>query len=73
MCKLELTKHYGCTDNYSSSFRSKEQYRQVKEDKISTHNKIGLSLKCTYTSVSTGDKILDQLVITEKISHFVTF
>ena len=69
-CKLKLTKHliiYGAyADNYSSSFKSKQLFRQVKEDMESTHQKIEFPLKCTYTSVNTDDKILDELGMTEK-------
>ena len=63
LCKLELTKHLilhcSYTDNYSSSFKNREMYQQVKTDMIDVHKKISLPLKCTYTSVQTDNKILD--------------
>ena len=66
-CKLELTKNLilNCAyaDNYSGSFKDKKMYQQVKTDMIEVYNKIGLSLKCTYTAVQTDNKILDELGI----------
>ena len=63
LCKLELTKHLilhcGYADKYSSSFKNREMYQQVKTDMIDVHKKISLPLKCTYTSVQTDNKILD--------------
>ena len=38
-------------------------YLQVKADSNEVHEKIGLPLKCTYTSVQTDDKILAELKI----------
>ena len=49
ICKLKLTKHIiingGYADNYSGSFRLRQQYNQVKEDMETTHKKIGLLSK----------------------------
>ena len=39
-------------------------YQQVKEDMFDVHKKIGLPLKCTYTSVNKDSKILNELGIT---------
>ena len=64
---MELTKHLilhcAYADNYSGSFKDKHMYLQVKADSNEVHEKIGLPLKCTYTSVQTDDKILDELGI----------
>ena len=64
---MELTKHLilhcAYADNYSGSFKNKEMYLQVKADMVEVHEKIGLPLKCTYTSVNTDDKILTELNI----------
>ena len=40
-------------------------YQQVKDDMIDVHERIGLPLKCTYTSVQTDNNILDELGIGE--------
>ena len=69
LCKLELTKHVilNCAyvDNYSASFKDKKMYQQVKDDMIDVRKRIGLPLKCTYTSVQTHNNILDELGIGE--------
>ena len=64
MCKNKFTKHIivfgGYADNHNGSFTTVQEYWLVKENMETTHRKIGLPLKHTYTSTTTDSKILDQ-------------
>ena len=55
MARLEATRHTvmagGYADNYSNSFETIEEYKQVSEDMDTIHTKIGLPLKATYTDI----------------------
>ena len=72
LCKLDLTRQVilsgAYADNYKSSFRTKKEYLEVKQDMENIHEQTGLPLKNTYATVETDPEILRKLGKEEEAS-----